>query len=149
MKSIPARALVSLALALPAAMALAAGNPGDEFIAGVMQRHVQPGEPGCTVGVVQDGALTHALAFGRADLERGRPLDPHSVFNLASVSKQFTTFAILLLEQDGRLKLDDPIAKHVPEVAASSQGVTLRHLFHHTGGMRDYIEMLYMKGRIK
>jgi len=147
MKSIPARALAILALALPTATALAAGESTDDAIAGIMRTHVQPGEPGCTVGVVQRGALTHALAFGLADLERGRALDPGSVFNLASVSKQFTTFAILLLEQDGRLKLDDPIAKHVPEVAASSQGVTLRHLFHHTGGMRDYIEMLYMKGR--
>src|SRR5688572_26032022 len=116
MKTLPARALVSLALALTAALAVAAGNPADEFIAGVMQRHVQPGEPGCTVGIVQDGALTHALAFGQADLERGRALGADSVFNLASVSKQFTTFAILLLEQDGRLKLDDPVAKHVPEV---------------------------------
>lgn len=147
MNSIPARAFMSLALALTSASAFAAGHPGDEYIAGVMRRHVQAGEPGCTVGVVQGGALTHALAFGQADLARGRALDAHSVFNLASVSKQFTTFAILLLEQDGRLKLDDPVAKHVPEVAASSQGVTLRHLFHHTGGLRDYIEMLYMKGR--
>jgi len=147
MKAMAAPALVIVALALPAPMALAAGNPAEDAIAGIMRTHVQPGEPGCTVGVVQDGALTHSLAFGLADLERGRALDPRSVFNLASVSKQFTTFAILLLEQEGKLKLDDPIAKHVPEVAASSQGVTLRHLFHHTGGLRDYIEMLYMKGR--
>jgi len=132
---------------LPAMTALAGGRPGDAAITRIMQEHVRPGDPGCTVGVVEDGALTHALAFGLADLERGRALGTRSVFNLASVSKQFTTFAILLLEQEGKLGLDDPIAKHVPEVAASASGVTLRHLFHHTGGLRDYIEVLYMKGR--
>lgn len=140
-----ARVHALVTLALPVMTALAAAD--EAAVARIMERHVPPGEPGCSIGVVQDGALTQARAFGLADLERGRALDSRSVFNLASVSKQFTTFAILLLEQDGKLGLDDPVAKHVPEVAASSAGVTLRHLFHHTGGLRDYIEMLYMKGR--
>ena len=140
------RACALVTLALPA-LAAAAAAADEAVIARIMEPHVRPGEPGCSIGVVQDGALTHALAFGLADRERNRTLDSHSVFNLASVSKQFTTFAILLLEQDGKLRLDDPVAKYVPEIAASSQGVTLRHLFHHTGGLRDYIEMLYMKGR--
>jgi len=147
MKRTAARACALLMLALPVMSALAAAGPDEAAITGIMERHVRPGEPGCSVGVVQDGALTQALAFGLADLERGRALDSHSVFNLASVSKQFTAFAVLLLEQDGKLRLDDPVAKYVPEIAASSPGVTLRHLFHHTGGLRDYIEMLYMKGR--
>ena len=102
---------------------------------------VKPGEPGCTVGVTKDGSLTHALAFGLADLERSKPLDARSVFNLASVSKQFTAFAILLLEQDGKLKVDDPVVKYLPELGKSAQGVTLAHLMHHTGGLRDYIEV--------
>jgi len=126
---------------------LAAKTPADKSIPDVFLEFVKPGEPGCTVGVVQNGALSHALAFGVADLERGKPLDTHSIFNLASVSKQFTAFALLLLEQQGKLKLDDPIAKHLPELAASSRGVTLRHLVHHTGGLRDYIELLTMRGR--
>ena len=63
------------------------------------------------------------------------------------MSKQFTAFALLLLEQQGKLKLDDPVVKYLPELSASAHGVTLRHLVHHTGGLRDYIEILYMKGR--
>ena len=63
------------------------------------------------------------------------------------MSKQFTAFALLLLEQQGKLKLDDPVVKYLPELSASAHGVTLAHLVHHTGGLRDYIEMLYMKGR--
>src|SRR5688572_1049361 len=135
------------ALALSGTIALAADGPSDAAIAAVVNNHVKPGEPGCTVGVLERGALTHAGAFGIADIARGKPLDSHAVFNLASVSKQFTAFALLLLEQQGKLKLDDPVVKHLPELAASARGLTLRQLMHHTGGLRDYIELLYMKGR--
>lgn len=121
--------------------------PADDAIAGVMNAFVKPGEPGCTVGVVAEGELTHAQAFGLADRERAKPLDTHSTFNLASVSKQFTAFAILLLQQDGKLKLDDPVVRYLPELAASAQGVTLRHLMNHTGGLRDYIGIISMEGR--
>ena len=127
--------------------AQAAETPADVAIAGVVGGLVKTGEPGCTVAVGRNGALAHALAFGLADVERGKPLDTHSVFNLASVSKQFTAFALLLLEQQGRLSLDDALVKHVPELSASAKGVTLRHLMHHTGGLRDYIGLLTMGGR--
>jgi CubicO group peptidase (beta-lactamase class C family) len=147
MTTLVARCLAGGALALTAAVALADEKSADDAIADVMAALVKPGEPGCTVGVVEDGTLTHARAFGMADLERGKPLDSHAVFNLASVSKQFTAFAVLLLEQQGKLKLDDPVVKYVPELSASAQGVTLRQLMHHTGGLRDYIELLTMKGR--
>ena len=135
------------ALSIVSAAALAADDAASRALADVVSEVVKPGEPGCTVGVLQDGALTQALAFGMADLARGKPLDSRAVFNLASVSKQFTAFAVLLLEQQGKLALDDPLVKHVPELAASAQGVTLRHLLHHTGGLRDYIELLTMNGR--
>jgi len=128
-------------------MAANAAGPRDAGIAEVMNAFVKAGEPGCTAGVVEDGKLTHALAFGLADVARAKPLDTHSSFNLASVSKQFTAFAILLLQQDGKLNLDDPVVKYVPELAASAQGVTLRHLVNHTGGLRDYIAIIGMEGR--
>jgi CubicO group peptidase (beta-lactamase class C family) len=147
MNSVVKRSLACAALILPPSFAPAAVGPGDDAIAAIMAEAVKSGEPGCTVGVLQGGALTHARAFGLADLKRGKALDTHSVFNLASVSKQFTAFALLLLEQDGKLKLDDPVVKYLPELSASAEGVTLRHLVHHTGGLRDYIELLTMKGR--
>ena len=89
------RFIAFAALALASSIGLAAEDPADRAIAGVIDGFVKPNEPGCTVGVLQGGALTHARAFGLADLERGKPLDTHSVFNLASVSKQFTAFALL------------------------------------------------------
>ena len=142
-----ARTAAAGALALSAALALAADDPVERAVADVVTAAVRDGEPGCTAGVLRNGVVAHAAAFGLADVARGKPLDTHSVFNLASVSKQFTAFALLLLEQDGKLKLDDPVSKYVPEVAGSAGGVTLRQLMHHTGGLRDYIELLTMKGR--
>ena len=129
------------------ALAAHAADSADVAIASVMTAFVKPGEPGCTAGVVENGRLTHAQAFGLADVERKKPLDTHSSFNLASVSKQFTAFAVLLLQQDGKLKLDDPVVRYLPELAPSAQGVTLRHLLHHTGGLRDYIAIIGMEGR--
>jgi CubicO group peptidase (beta-lactamase class C family) len=130
-----------------AALTAHAAAADDSAIERVMTAFVKPGEPGCTVGVLQDGRLAHALAFGLADVERRKPLDTHSIFDLASVSKQFTAFAILLLEKDGKLSLDDPIVRYLPELEASAKGVSLRHLLHHTGGLRDYIGIIYMGGR--
>lgn len=147
MTNLAIRCLAGSALVLAGSMALAAGEPFGQTVAGVMNEVVKPGEPGCTVGVTQGGALAHASAFGMADIGRGKPLDSRAVFNLASVSKQFTAFALLLLEQQGKLKLDDPLVKYLPELSASALGVRLSHLVHHTGGLRDYIEVLYMKGR--
>ncbi len=147
MRSLTGGCLAHFVLAFVTSTSLAAESPADKSVSHVFSAFVKPGEPGCTVGVVQDGAFSYAGAFGLADLERGKPLDTHSIFNLASVSKQFTAFALLLLEQQGKLKLDDPVVKYLPELSATAQGVTLRHLVHHTGGLRDYIELLTMKGR--
>jgi CubicO group peptidase (beta-lactamase class C family) len=141
------RLAAAFALAAATGSALAAGDAADRAIADVMNGFVKPGEPGCTVGVLQGGQVTHEAAFGMADLGRGKPLDTRAIFNLASVSKQFTAFALLLLEQQGKLTLDDPVVKYLPELSKSAGGVTLRHLVHHTGGLRDYIELLRMKGR--
>jgi CubicO group peptidase (beta-lactamase class C family) len=147
MRTLTGRLAAALMLVAATTCALAADDPADRAIAEVLDAFVKPGEPGCTVGVLQGGRVTHEAAFGLADLERGKPLDTHAIFNLASVSKQFTAFALLLLEQRGKLKLDDPLVKYVPELSKSAQGVTLRHLVHHTGGLRDYIELLTMKER--
>src|SRR6185295_12358515 len=121
MTTLTARCIAIAALSIPALVAAAGEDEADRAIAGVMTEFVKPGEPGCTVGVAQGGKLTHALAFGMADLARGKPLDVHAVINLASVSKQFTAFAILLLEQQGKVKLDDPIVKYLPELEKSAR----------------------------
>jgi CubicO group peptidase (beta-lactamase class C family) len=119
----------------------------DAAVAKVFAAFAQPGQPGCSVGARRDGAMVHASAHGLADLAAGKKLSEHSVFNIASISKQFTAFSILLLDERKALSIDDPLTKYVPELAESARGVTLRHLLHHVGGLRDYEGLLMLRGR--
>ncbi|MBL8268824.1 penicillin acylase family protein [Steroidobacter sp.] len=96
---------------------------------------------GCAVGTWQDGKRPFVDGFGMADVASGRRIDADTVFDAASLSKQFTAFAVLLLERQGRLSLDDSIRKFVPALGEYAQLVTVRHLMHHTGGLRDYVSL--------
>lgn len=104
------------------------------------------GGPGCALGVIQGGALAYAAGYGLASVEHGVPITPATVFDIGSVSKQFTAMAIVLLAREGKLSLDDEIQRHVPEVPRYPQPVTIRHLLHHTSGLRDYIDVLSWSG---
>src|SRR5262245_8161612 len=119
----------------------------DAAVDKVFADFARPGQPGCSVGVSRDGAMLHASGYGLADIALGKRLDAHTVFNIASISKQFTAFSILLLDERKALSLDDPVIKYVPELTASARGVTLRHLLHHVGGLRDYESLLMLRGR--
>ena len=113
----------------------------------LFERFASGVQPGCAVGVIRDGALLHAAGYGFADLETGARIDADSVFNIASTSKQFTAFALLLLARAGHLSLDDTVRKFVPELPAYADAVSLRQLMHHLGGLRSYIELLLLGGR--
>jgi CubicO group peptidase (beta-lactamase class C family) len=102
--------------------------------------------PGCVVLVRQDGKTLHERAYGMANLELGVPLSLSSVFLLASVSKQFIVFLIMLLAQGGQLSLDDDIRKHVPEVPDFGKTITIRHLIHHTSGLREDLTSFNLAG---
>jgi CubicO group peptidase (beta-lactamase class C family) len=81
-----------------------------------------------------------------ADIEHGVPITPATVFDIASVSKQFTAFAIYLLAQEGKLSLDDDVRKYVPELNDFGQVITLGHLLHHTSGLRDHTSLQGLAG---
>lgn len=102
--------------------------------------------PGAAVAVLHDGEIVLERGYGSAQLEYGIPVTPATVFHVASVSNQFATFAIVLLAQEGRLSLDDDIRTHLPEVPDLGAPVTIRHLVHHTSGIRDQWELLMMAG---
>jgi len=93
--------------------------------------------PGGIVGVVVDGDVVFVKGYGMANLTHGLPITPATRFNLGSVAKQFTAFAIGLLESRGALSIDDPVTRHIPELPAFDQEVTLRHLLTHTSGYRE------------
>ncbi|KAA0755557.1 class A beta-lactamase-related serine hydrolase [Bacillus sp. BF2-3] len=97
--------------------------------------------PGFSYIASFDSGVTYKGAVGLASIEKNSPINTKNIFNIASVSKQFTAFSILLLEQERKLSLDDSIVKFVPSVGAYAEPVTLRHLIHHTGGLVDYMEL--------
>jgi CubicO group peptidase (beta-lactamase class C family) len=99
------------------------------------------GSPGAALAVMRDGEILYEQGYGLANLEYGVPITPETVFNAASVSKQFTAFAIALLADRGALSLDDDIRDHVPEVPDFGKTITLRHLIHHTSGLREQFEL--------
>lgn len=103
--------------------------------------------PGCAVGVVRNGTLVLAKGYGMADLDHGIPIRPTTAFEIASVSKQFTAAAVVLLEQDGVLSLDDPLRRWLPELSSVPREVTLRMLLHHTSGVRDYLGLMQVAGK--
>ncbi len=102
--------------------------------------------PGASVAVVKDGKIVYKNGYGMANLEYDIPNTPSTIFHIASVSKQFTAFSILLLEKQGKLSIDDDIRKYIPEVPDFGKTITLRHLASHTSGMRDQWNLLAMAG---
>ena len=102
--------------------------------------------PGCALSVMKEGRPVYLRGYGMANLEYGIPITPSSVFHVASVSKQFTTFAVSLLVAEGRVSWEDDIRTYVPEVPDFGETITLRHLANHTSGMRDQWSLLGMAG---
>lgn len=102
--------------------------------------------PGGVVGIYREGNLIYNKAFGLASLEYNAPNTLQTRFNIASVSKQFTAYAILLLEQQGKLSLEDDIRLYLPEVPNYETTVTVKHLIQHTNGLRSLHAILGMAG---
>ncbi len=94
--------------------------------------------PGLSVAVARNGTLLYANAFGRARLEPSVAVTPQTGFRIASISKQFTAAAILLLQEAGKLSIDDPLSRYVPDFPRAAD-MTLRALLSHTSGLDDYL----------
>jgi len=118
-------------------------KPANNKIDYIFGRYIKPGSPGCALAVMKDGEIAYQQGYGMANLEHNLPILPSTVFNIGSMSKQFTAFAILLLEAEGKLSLDDDIRKHLPEMYDFGETITIRHLIHHTSGLRcNFPELL-------
>ncbi len=102
--------------------------------------------PGAAIAVVKDGQIIYKKGYGSATLEYGVPITPTTIFHMASVSKQFTAFAIAALAQQGLVSLDDDIHKYLPEVPQFGKKISIKHLVHHTSGLRDQWNLLAMAG---
>lgn len=102
--------------------------------------------PGCTIGIVRNDSLIYARGYGQANLEYSIPNSPETIFHMASVSKQFTAYSIILLARQGKLTLEDDIRKHLPWFPDLKQKITIRHLLNHTSGVRDQWQLLAIAG---
>ena len=144
------RAVLNVTLAGVAALApasAAAQRPPDALAAAVDSVFAFAGEvPGCAVGIARGGRPVLTRAYGMADLEQRTRNTPETVFESGSVAKQFTAAALLLLEQDGRLSLDDDVRRYLPELPEMGARITLRHLLTHTSGLREQWSLLAIAG---
>jgi CubicO group peptidase (beta-lactamase class C family) len=133
-------AIASLAMAIGAhAQPVAPAN--DARIDALMSRY-NGNVAGASLIVVKDGKAVVRRGFGYANLEEHTKAGPETNYRLASVSKQFTAACILLLKQDGKLRLDDPVRKWLPELPASDGKITIHNLLTHTGGLIDYEDLI-------
>ncbi len=112
----------------------------------IFQRYNNTTGPGLAAGIVKDGTVIFSKGYGLANLEYDVANTPATIFDIASVSKQFTGLAISMLIQDGKISLQDDIHKYVPEVPDFGKTITIYHLLHHTSGLRDWPEGLNVAG---
>src|SRR4029434_7873138 len=104
----------------------------------------------CAAAASQDGRTVYEAGYGSANLEADVPITPASIFHAASVSKQFTAMAVLLLAREGKLSLDADVRTYLPELPDYGQRITLRHLLTHTSGVRDQWDLLALaRGRFE
>lgn len=104
----------------------------------VFTSHFRPGEPGAIVLVAKGDSIIYDKGFGFARLDTGEPVTDSTMFNICSISKQFSALALIKLAEEGRISLDDPLTKYFPKLNPEVfQGVTLRHMLSHTSGIPD------------
>jgi CubicO group peptidase (beta-lactamase class C family) len=106
----------------------------------------KPGSPGCALGVYRDGKIIYAKGYGLANIEENVPINPQSVFDIGSTSKQFTAASILLLEKQGKLAVTDDVRKYLPELPSYGQTISILQLLNHTSGLRDYLALMELAG---
>jgi CubicO group peptidase (beta-lactamase class C family) len=131
----------SLAAALLASVSFA-GDAREAGVAALLEGRVRDGEPGLAVLVRQDGKTVFERGYGLRDLRSRARIDPATNFRLASVTKQLTATAVMLLVHDGRLRYDDALTDVFPAFPAYGRAITIRHLLTHTSGLPDYEDLM-------
>jgi CubicO group peptidase (beta-lactamase class C family) len=102
--------------------------------------------PGCVIGIIYKGNLIYEKGYGMANIEGQIPNSPEKLFDIASTSKQFTAFCILLLEEQGKLSIEDKIRKYIPELPECYNPIQIKHLLTHTSGIRDHYDLMDLTG---
>lgn len=138
--------LVFLSLAWSKLYAQGTADPFEKQIDAIFSNYSST-TPGVAVAVVKDGRIVFKKGYGMANLEYDVPITTKTVFQIASVSKQFTAFATYLLEKQGKISLEDDVRKYIPELPDTGKTVKIKHLLAHTSGVRDQAALLALAGR--
>ncbi len=117
---------------------LTAGARADKVDDYLLKLIADRGIPGLQIGIYNDGKAVKTKGYGSTGIERGRPVDEKTLFNIGSVTKQFTSAAVLLLAQAGKVTVEDSVRKHLPELPEAFEGIRIRHVLSHTSGLGDY-----------
>lgn len=121
-------------------------DPRSEKVDKVFAQWDKPDSPGCELAVIKDGQIVYKRGYGMANLEHNIPMSPASIMDTGSVSKQITAMAIALLAEQGKISLDDDVRTYLPEIPQYEAPITIRHLIHHTSGIRDYLTLMSIAG---
>jgi CubicO group peptidase (beta-lactamase class C family) len=105
-----------------------------------------PDTPGAALAVIHDGAIVYERGYGMSNLEHGVSITPDSIFHVASMSKQFTATCVAILVSEGKLDLDADVRRYLPELPHYGPTITLRHMLHHTSGLRDHWDLQHLAG---
>ncbi len=144
----PTTLAFSIVVAASSTLQAQQGDPVTRAVDSLFTGWAKPGAPGCGLGVIRDGKFVYRADYGTADLARNIPIGTRTTYYMASVSKQFAAAAVALASLQGHLSLDDEVRKYIPELPAYAAGITVRHLVHHTSGLRDYLGLLGLAGRL-
>src|SRR5688572_5430488 len=134
-KSQPMKTSLSLLLALFIACGVCAQVSSEKEIDKIVAEMIKPGSAGATIAVAKGNKILFSKGYGMANPEYDIANTPKTIFHVASVSKQFTAFAIALLADQGKISLDDDIRKYFPEFHDFGHKITIKHLVHHTSGL--------------
>jgi CubicO group peptidase (beta-lactamase class C family) len=107
----------------------------------LLQKKYPPNAPGSTFLIAQNGNIIYKKAFGLANLELNVPMETDNVFEIGSMTKQFTAISILMLMEKGELNLDDEITKFIPDYPTNGNKITIHHLLTHTSGIKSYTSL--------
>jgi CubicO group peptidase (beta-lactamase class C family) len=124
-------------------------QPANPAVDAIFADLIQPGAPGCAVGIYRDGQIIYANGYGLANIEENVRITPETVFDIASVAKQFVAASVLLLERQGKLRLDDDVRKYFPQLPdydAGRRKITILDLLSHISGLRDYPSLFLLSG---
>lgn len=139
-------ALIPLSVVITSGTARADDSKKLKDVDAVFADLAKPGSPGCALAVARNGKTVYTRGYGLANIEENVAIAPTTVFDIGSTSKQFTASSILLLEQQGKLSVNDDIHKYIPELPDYGHKITILHLLNHTSGLRDYLALFELAG---